>query len=36
MRPFWICARMMSLRLDKFFRSWPREFSPDYTSRDGP
>jgi dimethylglycine dehydrogenase len=31
MRPFGMRA-MMSLRLDKFFGSWGREFSPDYTS----
>ncbi|MFT7508518.1 MAG: dimethylglycine dehydrogenase [Sulfitobacter sp.] len=31
MRPFGMRA-MMSLRLDKFFGSWAREFSPDYTS----
>jgi dimethylglycine dehydrogenase len=30
MRPFGMRA-MMSLRLDKFFGSWGREFSPDYT-----
>lgn len=30
MRPFGMRA-MMSLRLDKFFGSWMREFSPDYT-----
>lgn len=30
MRPFGMRA-MMSLRLDKFFGSWAREFSPDYT-----
>ena len=30
MRPFGMRA-MMSLRLDKFFGSWLREFSPDYT-----
>lgn len=29
-RPFGMRA-MMSLRLDKFFGSWGREFSPDYT-----
>ena len=29
-RPFGMRA-MMSLRLDKFFGSWVREFSPDYT-----
>ncbi|MGR3759223.1 GcvT family protein [Roseobacteraceae bacterium NS-SX3] len=31
MRPFGMRA-MMSLRLDKFFGSWLREFSPDYTA----
>lgn len=31
MRPFGMRA-MMSLRLDKFFGSWMREFSPDYTA----
>ena len=31
MRPFGMRA-MMSLRLDKFFGSWQREFSPDYTA----
>ncbi|SMX35797.1 GcvT family protein [Maliponia aquimaris] len=31
MKPFGMRA-MMSLRLDKFFGSWGREFSPDYTS----
>ena len=30
MKPFGMRA-MMSLRLDKFFGSWMREFSPDYT-----
>ncbi|MBV7392984.1 GcvT family protein [Mameliella sediminis] len=30
MKPFGMRA-MMSLRLDKFFGSWGREFSPDYT-----
>ena len=30
MKPFGMRA-MMSLRLDKFFGSWAREFSPDYT-----
>lgn len=30
LRPFGMRA-MMSLRLDKFFGSWGREFSPDYT-----
>ena len=30
LRPFGMRA-MMSLRLDKFFGSWMREFSPDYT-----
>ncbi|MDQ2088822.1 GcvT family protein [Marimonas arenosa] len=30
MKPFGMRA-MMSLRLDKFFGSWLREFSPDYT-----
>jgi dimethylglycine dehydrogenase len=30
LRPFGMRA-MMSLRLDKFFGSWLREFSPDYT-----
>jgi dimethylglycine dehydrogenase len=30
MRPFGMRA-MMSLRLDRFFGSWGREFSPDYT-----
>ena len=30
-RPFGMRA-MMSLRLDKFFGSWLREFSPDYTA----
>ncbi|MDU8929811.1 FAD-dependent oxidoreductase [Alisedimentitalea sp. MJ-SS2] len=30
MKPFGMRA-MMSLRLDKFFGSWQREFSPDYT-----
>ena len=30
-RPFGMRA-MMSLRLDKFFGSWQREFSPDYTA----
>ncbi len=30
-RPFGMRA-MMSLRLDKFFGSWTREFSPDYTA----
>ncbi len=30
LRPFGMRA-MMSLRLDKFFGSWQREFSPDYT-----
>jgi dimethylglycine dehydrogenase len=30
MQPFGMRA-MMSLRLDKFFGSWGREFSPDYT-----
>ena len=30
MRPFGMRA-MMSLRLDRFFGSWLREFSPDYT-----
>lgn len=30
MRPFGMRA-MMSLRLDRFFGSWMREFSPDYT-----
>ena len=35
LRPFGMRA-MMSLRLDKFFGSWGREFSPDYTpARDG-
>ena len=31
LRPFGMRA-MMSLRLDKFFGSWMREFSPDYTA----
>lgn len=31
MKPFGMRA-MMSLRLDKFFGSWMREFSPDYTA----
>ncbi|MEM9902561.1 MAG: FAD-dependent oxidoreductase [Pseudomonadota bacterium] len=31
LRPFGMRA-MMSLRLDKFFGSWLREFSPDYTA----
>ncbi|MEL6293791.1 MAG: FAD-dependent oxidoreductase [Pseudomonadota bacterium] len=31
MKPFGMRA-MMSLRLDKFFGSWLREFSPDYTA----
>ena len=31
MRPFGMRA-MMSLRLDRFFGSWQREFSPDYTA----
>ncbi|MFD1511238.1 GcvT family protein [Lacimonas salitolerans] len=31
MRPFGMRA-MMSLRLDKLFGSWAREFSPDYTA----
>ncbi|WP_170608189.1 GcvT family protein [Ruegeria arenilitoris] len=31
MQPFGMRA-MMSLRLDKFFGSWMREFSPDYTA----
>jgi dimethylglycine dehydrogenase len=31
MRPFGMRA-MMSLRLDRFFGSWGREFSPDYTA----
>ncbi len=31
LRPFGMRA-MMSLRLDKFFGSWSREFSPDYTA----
>ncbi|MEM9552303.1 MAG: FAD-dependent oxidoreductase [Pseudomonadota bacterium] len=31
MRPFGMRA-MMSLRLDRFFGSWMREFSPDYTA----
>ncbi|MEM9975182.1 MAG: FAD-dependent oxidoreductase [Pseudomonadota bacterium] len=31
LRPFGMRA-MMSLRLDKFFGSWTREFSPDYTA----
>ena len=31
MRPFGMRA-MMSLRLDKFFGSWMREYSPDYTA----
>ncbi len=31
MQPFGMRA-MMSLRLDKFFGSWLREFSPDYTA----
>ncbi len=31
MKPFGMRA-MMSLRLDKFFGSWQREFSPDYTA----
>ena len=31
LRPFGMRA-MMSLRLDRFFGSWQREFSPDYTS----
>ncbi len=30
LRPFGMCA-MMSLRLDRHFGSWQREFSPDYT-----
>ncbi len=31
MTPFGMRA-MMSLRLDRFFGSWLREFSPDYTA----
>ena len=31
LRPFGMRA-MMSLRLDRFFGSWQREFSPDYTA----
>ncbi|WP_424970163.1 GcvT family protein [Dinoroseobacter sp. S76] len=31
MRPFGMRA-MMSLRLDKFFGAWSREYSPDYTA----
>jgi dimethylglycine dehydrogenase len=31
LKPFGMRA-MMSLRLDKFFGSWLREFSPDYTA----
>jgi dimethylglycine dehydrogenase len=31
MKPFGMRA-MMSLRLDRFFGSWMREFSPDYTA----
>ncbi len=31
MRPFGMRA-MMSLRLDRFFGSWQREYSPDYTA----
>ena len=31
MKPFGMRA-MMSLRLDRFFGSWQREFSPDYTA----
>ena len=33
MRPFGMRA-MMSLRLDRFFGSWGREYSPDYTARE--
>ncbi len=33
MRPFGMRA-MMSLRLDRFFGSWGREFSPDYTAKE--
>ncbi len=33
MKPFGMRA-MMSLRLDRFFGSWGREFSPDYTAKE--